>query len=71
MATTLQKPTARPRPRRIWVADPLPSLEPLPGLCGVCGLNALHPRLIQAAPSMTTPHQKQEQQDTPPTPEVF
>jgi hypothetical protein len=41
MATTLQKPTARPRPRRIWVADPLPSLDPLPGLCGVCGQEAV------------------------------
>lgn len=51
--------------------DPLPLLEPYSGLCGVCGLNAPHPRLIQAAPSMRTPHQKQEQQDTPPTPEAF
>ena len=41
MATTIQKATATPRPRRIWVSVPHPALEPSPGLCVVCGQEAV------------------------------
>jgi len=41
MATTIQNPTATSRPRRIWVTVPQPALEPSPGLCVVCGQEAV------------------------------
>lgn len=40
MATIFQKPTAKLRPRRIWV-EPLPSRETPPNLCGICGQEAV------------------------------